>query len=211
MPAPSDELDAALASGEVVLGGCTVEVDAPPWHCNDCGMRWGALPPGFARFELSETHSQLLGAHFEMLLDGTDLSGCERMEALRRRSHKAPGIYLWLIRHEGRMFRIYAGKTNSLALRLHNYVSAFQPHSPNDFKLQVFRDFMQSTAPGAHLDLWFMSTGVHELTEREKWAIDAFDPLLNQRMRPAAEAKANLKAEFARYYGSAFSELLARK
>jgi hypothetical protein len=44
---------------------------------------------------------------------------------------KGPGIYLWVLRHETREYKLYSiGQTNSLAACLLNYVSEFQAHSP---------------------------------------------------------------------------------
>lgn len=37
-PKPSDELEADLASGSVVLGGCVVEPDQATYRCNACEL-----------------------------------------------------------------------------------------------------------------------------------------------------------------------------
>ena len=41
LPAFNDELISKLESGEVVLGGCCVELNSPEMHCNDCGEEFG--------------------------------------------------------------------------------------------------------------------------------------------------------------------------
>ena len=41
MPAQSEELFRALDAGEITLGGCVVEEDAPRWECANCGHKWG--------------------------------------------------------------------------------------------------------------------------------------------------------------------------
>lgn len=60
-----------------------------------------------------------------------------------------PGIYFWVMRQGERVFRIYIGKTNSMSYRMQNYVGEFQPHSPNDYKLRIFRVFLAESTPGA--------------------------------------------------------------
>ena len=39
-PKPSDELEADLASGSVVLGGCVVEPDQATHECNACRLEF---------------------------------------------------------------------------------------------------------------------------------------------------------------------------
>ena len=43
MPAFTDELKAGLDAGTVVLGGCSMTVDAPRWRCRSCGHELGDL------------------------------------------------------------------------------------------------------------------------------------------------------------------------
>ena len=38
LPKPSDELEAELASGSIVLGGCVVEPDQATYLCNACWL-----------------------------------------------------------------------------------------------------------------------------------------------------------------------------
>ncbi len=37
---PDDSLMAAAERGEVTLGGCTIEPNAPDWRCRSCGAEW---------------------------------------------------------------------------------------------------------------------------------------------------------------------------
>lgn len=41
MPDFSDELEAAMDNGEIVLGGCCTTLNDPQMHCNDCGEDFG--------------------------------------------------------------------------------------------------------------------------------------------------------------------------
>lgn len=40
MPSFSKKLEKELEQGKVKLGGCCIEVEAPLFHCNDCGKEW---------------------------------------------------------------------------------------------------------------------------------------------------------------------------
>jgi len=37
---PSPEMIDARERGDIVLGGCCVEVNGPEWHCKDCEHEW---------------------------------------------------------------------------------------------------------------------------------------------------------------------------
>ena len=112
------------------------------------------------------------------------------------------------MQQKSQLFSVYVGKTNSVSFRLRNYVSDFQPHSPNDYKLRVFRLFLHEVAPEATLDLYFSQTDLADLTQAENLAVESFDPLLNRRQRPSAGARAVLSDAFSLYYRSAFERLL---
>ncbi len=38
MPIMNEQLEADLAAGRVVLGGCCEEIDAPAWCCTSCAL-----------------------------------------------------------------------------------------------------------------------------------------------------------------------------
>ena len=40
MPIPSDELFAKEERGEIVFGGCVIEIDQPSWKCSKCGAKF---------------------------------------------------------------------------------------------------------------------------------------------------------------------------
>ena len=118
------------------------------------------------------------------------------------------GIYFWLLAYEENLHRIYVGKTNSLAHRIQNYSSSFQPHSPNDFKLQVFYSFTQELLPQSELLLYFSPCNVGTLTQQEKEEISFFTPLLNRRMKASTEVRSKLQEAFVAYYQSCFQGAL---
>lgn len=169
------------------------------------------FPQGFSEFEFSNAHAASLRSEFTLLLSETDLSRCGRVDHVIADYKQSSGIYFWVMRHAERSFRIYIGKTKSMSHRMQNYVSEFQPHSPNDYKLRIFRRFISDAAPDATLDLYFSARPSHDLTEAENLAITTYDPLLNRRLRPSDKARQNLQSAFSAYYCSAFGQLLSDK
>jgi len=134
-----------------------------------------------------------------------------KSSALFTHYKQVPGIYFWVMRYgnEDDLFRIYIGKTNSLSYRVQNYLSEFQPHSPNDFKLRIFQTFISEVAPTAALDLLFSRRSADQLTQSENEAIAFYDrPLLNRRQSASASARGALQDAFAQYYRSAFEGVL---
>lgn len=210
LPAPSDELDQALARGDVVLGGCVIQPTAPDLQCRMCGHRWqsAGAPPGFDAFELSQPQADVLVNEYRLLVEGTRVAQCASMIELSCRRDRESGIYVWIMTDAGRNYRIYVGKTVSIALRAANYIGDFQPHSPNDYKLRIFAEFMQDILPQATLDLWFKAVPSADLTRCEKEAIRTFSPLLNGRLKPSNAARVTLERAFSDYYRSGFARAL---
>jgi hypothetical protein len=162
----------------------------------------------FSFFEFSASQDVSLRTDFILLMADTTLYRCNRVDQIIADYKKVPGIYFWVMRHGGRRFRIYIGKTNSMSNRIQNYVVDFQPHSPNDYKLRIFQEFLAGNVPGATLDLYFSPKSLTELTQAENHAVSTYEPLLNQRRRPSADARAALRDAFSRYYRSTFEQLL---
>ncbi len=171
---------------------------------------------GFHGLELDKNYPALQTNGFVEIIHGTDLSRCERIKKVRSEYRGKPGIYFWVMRYDFRLFRIYVGKTRCLSIRVGNYTAEFQPQSPNDYKMRVFRAFLVERLPDAALDLYFSvqdedgSVPV-ELTRAENLAIDAYDPLLNRlnkKCPPSAAARNLLRDAFAVYYRSSFEQLL---
>ncbi len=105
-------------------------------------------------------------------------------------------------------YKLYIGKTNSLADRLNFYLSDFQPHSPNDFKLRVFASYLNEIAHSATMDLHFKSVDVRSLTEAENDAVRRYDPILNKLPQPSLDARNRLREAFELYYRSALEQRL---
>ena len=164
--------------------------------------------PDFSGFEFSAAQAASLHTDFALLLLATDLSRCNRVDRIIAEYKKVPGIYFWVMRYGDRLFRIYIGKTNSMAYRMQNYVGEFQPHSPNDYKIRIFRAFLAESIPDATLDLYFSTKNLQDITQAENLAVTTYDPLLNRRQRPSSSARIVLRDAFSGYYRSAFEQLL---
>ncbi len=135
----------------------------------------------FDRFLFTKVGVDAMRLEFTPVLTDATLTRDEPLRRLLETHKKVSGIYFWVLRHETNEYKIYIGQTNSLANRLVNYVSEFQAHSTNDYKLRVFSAFLAELAPKAALDLYFSESDVSRLNEAEKDAIRKYDPLLNQR------------------------------
>jgi hypothetical protein len=173
-------------------------------------MTTTTLPPGFARFRLSESKIDSLRKDFKLLVPQVDLARPAQIKHVVASYKNVSGIYFWVMRfgESDDLYSIYVGKTKSMSYRLQNYFGAFQPHSPNDFKLQIFFAFLSEAVSGAALDLLFCRRSEGDLSQAEKEAIDSYKPLLNTRRQASAAAHSSLRDAFALYYRSAFENLL---
>lgn len=163
---------------------------------------------GIQRWEFSQKHVKILNLEFKQVLHSSHLWKMEQLRQVAVEYRNQSGIYFWVLAYQGKLYRIYVGKAKSFGYRIKNYAGHFQPHSPNDFKLQVFHKFAQDLFPGSELAMYFTPCGVGELTAQENNKIEVLKPLLNKRMTPNARARNNLQAAFVDYYLSGFKEVL---
>ncbi|SRR6266498_4905791 len=164
--------------------------------------------PGLQLFQFSSAEAESLRAEYQLVLKGTDFTYSQQLKEVLSKYKGAQGIYFWVMTHESLAYKIYVGKTKSLADRVLNYISEFQPHSPNDYKLRIFQTFIVTLMPSATLDLYFASQDPPNLTHAENQAISKFGPFLNQLAAPTAEAKNELKKAFTLYYQATFERKL---
>lgn len=158
----------------------------------------------FDRFLLSQFERIEMRSEFEPVLTNATFARDKSLSLLRDTHTGVSGIYFWILRNKDIEYKLYIGKTKSLANRLVNYVSEFQPHSPNDYKLRIFAQYLVELAPEAALDLYFEATDVGDLKDAEKKAIRRFRPILNQLPSPSSDAKEKLKNAFENFYRSTF-------
>lgn len=166
------------------------------------------FPRAFERFRLSAEELTQFRAEFAQLVETNDLTRSLNVSQVIAKYKKVPGIYVWTTVVRDTEYKIYAGQTNSLSYRVYNYTAPFQPHSPNDFKLLIFRAFLEEVAPEATLRLYFKETPVATLKAEEQATIARYRPLLNVPRPPTPEAKRQLQDAFARYYRSSFEGVL---
>lgn len=168
------------------------------------------MKSGLFKYKLDEAQLASLRRQFDLLATG----GSVPANAVRKDHRTLQGCFRHLLRvlrsnEADELFSIYIGKTRSLANRAQNYLSGFQPHSPNDFKLRIFQAvYVSEAAPGAALDLLFSRRNVEQLTASENDAIRLFNPILNKLQPATPDAKLNLQNVFAEYYRSAFERSL---
>ena len=112
-------------------------------------------------------------AEFDLEVENIDLGATHVLT-------NEPGVYFFVLRFNGASYRIYIGKAKNLNSRIANYRSNFQPHSPNDFKIRAFVEFINNEGyEGAELDLYFKPVPVDELKQSEYDIIQRFNPILN--------------------------------
>ena len=162
----------------------------------------------FEPFELSSQQESELCSNFELILPDTDLTKCDLVTEIIANYKKISGIYFWVMRSGNRQFRIYIGKTNSMSYRMQNYVSEFQPHSPNDYKMKIFYSYIAELEPKPCLDLYFSPIELQSITQSENDAIGLYSPFLNKRQKASKEARDIVKDAFSFYYQSGFEQLL---
>jgi hypothetical protein len=151
---------------------------------------------------LTDEEKRELAANFKPVL--TDAFGKDLLVGKFAAYKNARGIYFFVLSHAGKQYKIYIGKTSSLANRLLDYLREFEPYSPNDYKLRIFAAFLAELAPEATLDLYFAkkTSDDRALTDAENKAVKKYRPLLNN-LRPSAEAREKLKDAFVSFYRSA--------
>lgn len=164
---------------------------------------------GLRHLAFTHEHAQRLEQRYNRVLGDSQLWNTAQLRQAESTFGGVPGIYFWVLVHNGKLHRIYVGKATSLGRRIHDYARHFQPHSTNDFKLQIFHRFIKGELSGSELELYFQPRANVELKEAEREEISFFSPLLNSRMQAGAEARAALQEAFVQYYQSGFVAALS--
>ena len=168
------------------------------------------LPPGFDRYRIDEQNLELIESRFEIVESDVHLLLQGAPIISTRYAAFGEGLYFFVLRIDAAWFKIYLGRTNALSRRMREYTSGFQPHSPNDFKLQAFQLYLAKALPNAKLDLLFQRMPATDLKAAEAAAIALYRPLLNEPSRPTVEAHQALKEAFSLYVQSTFEQRLGR-
>jgi hypothetical protein len=165
-------------------------------------------PSGLARYQATELDLQSLRSTFDLVEENVHLRLLGNPAAGAPFAAFREGLYFFVLNFDRRQFKIYLGRTNALSRRMREYTSAFQPHSPNDFKLQAFQRFVLEVIPSATIDLYFQRLPASALKEAEAAAIKLYQPLLNELSQPTAEARQALQEAFSHYVRSTFEQRL---
>lgn len=157
-------------------------------------------------------HKKLVNEYHRYVDQARLASPSEQLRALAS-TNATSGIYVWTVRTgvEGTDEHvIYVGRTNLLARRVKEYLRGFQPHSVNDYKLQIFQEFLLRIDAHAVFMLYFKQEPTESLIASEKAAISAFNPLLNQKLGllVPTEAQVEFRNAFERYYAAGFSRFV---
>ncbi len=153
----------------------------------------------------SEDAAHLKSEYGNPVLTMKILAQGPEVQRLLTNYRKVSGIYFWVLVDGSNKYKIYIGKTKSLAYRVSNYVAEFQPHSPNDYKLRVFQTFVAELMPNASMELHFKRTDLADLTHAENTEIEKYQrPLLNRRGQASDEARTKLREAFEFFYRSGF-------
>ena len=114
------------------------------------------------------------------------------------------GVYFWLLALDSNRYKIYIGKTTSLKRRLGDYSNPFQIHSPNDYKMKFFQEFILNKYKNAQFQLLFKRSAKESITALETKEINAFNPLINQRKKTSKEIQLKIFNSFQAYYNESF-------
>jgi len=165
-------------------------------------------PPGLARYKLTKDDCQLLQSAFKLVEENVHLRLLGDPTSRQHFAAFKEGLYFFVLNCDGEKFKIYLGRTNALSRRMREYTNTFQPHSPNDFKLQAFQSFVSESIPRATIDLYFQCQPASQLKEAEANAISLYKPLLNEPSQPTVEARRALQDAFSLYIRSTFEQRL---
>lgn len=168
--------------------------------------------PGLEPFSLSADQMADIQARFALVLSDARLTIVSKQDisAAAASVQNGPGVYFWMMGAGGQNYRIYVGKTKSLARRVSDYMKDFQAHSPNDYKIRVFQQTILEKYPEAQFRLYFAAASLEKYTQIENELILRLDPLLNRRASTGAGARESFRKAFEAYYRAGFEDILTR-
>lgn len=162
---------------------------------------------GLEKYLFTIEDKSKLQSEFKLVMPSVNLESINLKSSGLLELSEKQGVYFWLMRIGNNIYKVYAGKTKSLPRRLTDYRNGFQPHSPNDFKLQFFYTFILTHYPDAEFDLYFVSDINH--TEKENEVLQKFNPLIiNERDKVSKQDRGEVKNAFSKYYSSSFNAKL---
>lgn len=153
-------------------------------------------------YKFSDNELKRLKTEYLLIIENVNLSAIDKNNLEKITDNY--GVYFWLMNYENQPYKIYIGKTKDLKRRINEYKSNFQIHSPNDFKLRFFQDFMNKYLNSSSLDLYFMKCQKDDYTEKETNAINLFNPIINVKSQTSDKIKDKMRQCFQEYYEDTF-------
>lgn len=129
------------------------------------------VPAGLSRYKITAVEAELIGSQFILVEADVHLQLKGVATVSDRYAGHGEGLYFFVLKLNNECFKIYLGRTNALSRRMREYTSGFQPHSPNDFKLQAFQWYLAKSLPDAKLDLLFRPLPSEDLKRRKLRAL----------------------------------------
>lgn len=163
--------------------------------------------PSLKNYRIDDGQAVDFHSDFSLVLSNFGLDKNEiREHAILTDVVGVPGVYFLVMRLNDCLYKIYAGKARCLRRRLNDYTNEFQIHSPNDYKLHFFRNFILTHEPQMEFDLYFQKCTKDTYTQRETAMIKKYDPLINQ----SGEGDRMLvQKAFEAYFSQSFNKKLA--
>ena len=159
-----------------------------------------------SKYKVTDSDAELL-AGFHLVAGNVDLETVDVDASTFTALQGVHGVYFWLMRHAGGIYKLYAGKTNSLPRRVREYRNKFQPGVPNDFKMRHFQAWAREKFRGAELDLYFFkASDAKDAQAKETSVLRASRPFINQRVEACPNA---LQSAHWEYYKNRFENALA--
>jgi hypothetical protein len=156
------------------------------------------------KYEFSKGEYEYFKNEFFELLPNVDLNELE-IESFRQQIESYDvGVYFWVLTIKNKHYKIYIGKTNSIKRRIKEYTIGFQIHSPNDFKMRFFQNFIEKHFSKYTLSLFFVSESLERYSQKETESIRYFKPMINEHSNSSAIQKKAMQKAFANYYESVF-------
>jgi len=156
-------------------------------------------------FLLTREEKIAMQGPFSRCLESVDIS-CISKETILELDDFS-GCYFWTMLADKKEYKIYIGRTRSIRNRVKDYSKGFQLHSPNDYKIQFFQEFINDNFCNVCLDLYFMKLPIKETSEREAKLIRTYKPLINDRMQTSIEDKNAVKDAHRQYYFNYWKKL----
>jgi hypothetical protein len=137
-----------------------------------------------------------------------------------------PGLYFWVFLISGQEYKLYVGmagtrKTtevnkNGIEGRLHEYLSAFQPSSPNDYKIHFFNEYFSEFQPKPTYRIYFSLYEDHyPEQEFERLKLIQWEDEVRYTIKPIFDNKNffndDNKKEIEKGYQKAYADFFDRK